>query len=464
MSHAFGDERLEQQLRGILDERAEEVAAHARTSAEIAAELAPRLRGSARSFGVADRTVRLVAVAAVLAALLGYLAFAVGRPHPPIRLLLAADMPLGAETGVETVIDGIRLALARDGADDRGFAVELPDAAVLSDASGGTADANRGAANATSIVDDGRYVALIGPYNSFVAEAEIPIANAAGMLQCSPANTAPNLTVGPSAVALGPHADRPTYVRVAATDDAQAAGAAQFLVKRLGAHSIYVVSVPGFAGDRATGVVAAIQRIGGTVTGASALTGDPDVPAIVQAIERARPDAVFYDGPGGSGATVIRGVSAVVTDLPFVSLDGILDGPPSTAGTFLNAAGPAAGNAYALFPASLDRVRALEVTAAEVAAHGRRPARFEYGGYACAEIILAALADLNLPPSATVADWREALRREVTESGRTWQTVLGDFSFDPNGDPVPARVSVYRFDTAVGDWAFSEVVELPASP
>ena len=44
-------------------------------------------------------------------------------------------------------------------------------------------------------------VAVIGPLNSSVAKAQIPISNEAGLLQCSPANTNPELTKGAPAPA-----------------------------------------------------------------------------------------------------------------------------------------------------------------------------------------------------------------------------------------------------------------------
>ena len=41
----------------------------------------------------------------------------------------------------------------------------------------------------SQIAADGAEIAVIGPLNSSVAAAQIPISNEAGLLQCSPANT-----------------------------------------------------------------------------------------------------------------------------------------------------------------------------------------------------------------------------------------------------------------------------------
>ena len=463
MSQAFGDERLEAQLRAILDERAEEVASRARTATEVAIDLEVRLRGAARPAVSGDRLVRILAVAAVLAALLALLALGVGRSRPPVRLQLAVDLPLGIEPGAETIVDSVRQAIGATGARDRPDLLALPPAMVFDDTVAGAPDRDAGAANVRAASADPHTVALIGPYNSPVAEAEIPIANAAGLLQCSESNTAPGLTIGSSAAALRPRPDRPTYVRVAATDDAEAAGAARFLVERLGAKSVYFVSKPGWAGDRIAQVIDAVHRLGARTAGVASLAGPPEQDAAKAAlVVQADPDAVFYDGPGDLGAHLAMTIAAARGDLPMVSLDTILDGPRSAVGSFLNVAGRAASNVYAVFPAGFDPIRGLDVAAAHIAAFNTRPTRYAFGAYACAEIVQAALDGLELSPSADLAAWREAVRAAVTEEGRTYQTVLGAVTFDRNGDATPVRVSVYRADPAVSDWAFSEVVELPA--
>jgi ABC-type branched-subunit amino acid transport system substrate-binding protein len=461
MSQAFDDARLEEQLRAVLHERADEVAAHARTAAEVAADLAPRLRSRTQPGARGDRVVRLLAIAAALALLLAYLALGVGHPRPPIHLRLAVDMPLGIEPGAQSVVDAVRLAIQRTARPDRPFVLDVPDDAVFSDVVGNKSDAALGAHNVGAIIADGGYLALIGPYNSFVAQSEIPLANAAGMLECSPSNTDPGLTLGDTAAALRPRPDRPTYVRVAATDDAEAAGAARFLIDRLGARSVFVAGQPGYAGNRLQRAVATFQALGLVVAGTATVADPVESAAAGQQVLRLKPDAIVYDGASDVGAGLLRSVSPTFPDLPFVTLDSVLDGPRSAPGSFLNLAGPAASSAYAVFPASFDPIRGFDVTAAHVTRFGQRPGRFAFGGYACVQVIVTALAQLQLPPAASIAEWREALRRTVTEEAHPYETVLGDFSFDRNGDPTPARVSVYTFDPGANDWAFGNVVTVP---
>lgn len=110
----------------------------------------------------------------------------------------------------------------------------------------GTADPEKGAGNITAAISDNLTAAIIGPYNSAVAVAEMPITNQAPIAQLSPANTDPCLTRDTPTNLCGGiiPAVRPTgkvnYFRIVATDDAQASLLAQFLRKK-GYRSAYII-------------------------------------------------------------------------------------------------------------------------------------------------------------------------------------------------------------------------------
>ena len=93
----------------------------------------------------------------------------------------------------------------------------------------------RGAENVSTLAANPRTVAIIGPWKSEVAASEIPITNAAGLLQCSPTNTYPLLTK-PRLGALDlrkAHPDRINYVRTAPADDIQGTALASFVLNDL---------------------------------------------------------------------------------------------------------------------------------------------------------------------------------------------------------------------------------------
>ena len=108
---------------------------------------------------------------------------------------IGVELPMSggeAPNGVPT-LNGVKLAVAdinaAGGIDGYKFGVNSQDDAV-----NGVNNPQQGAKNITTLVNDTSVVAVVGPFNSAVAKAEIPISNAAGLLQCSPANTNPGLT------------------------------------------------------------------------------------------------------------------------------------------------------------------------------------------------------------------------------------------------------------------------------
>ncbi|MEA2674931.1 MAG: branched-chain amino acid transport system substrate-binding protein, partial [Chloroflexota bacterium] len=96
----------------------------------------------------------------------------------------------------DPIINGIKLAVSQAGNAAGGYTIQIPQSAIYDDALNGAHDPQTGANNMSKIVADTATVAVIGPLNSSVAKAEIPISNAAGLAQCSPANTNPDLTKG----------------------------------------------------------------------------------------------------------------------------------------------------------------------------------------------------------------------------------------------------------------------------
>ena len=464
MTRAFGDDQLELELRAVLHERAEEIASRARTAPAIAAEIGPRLRRASVQSSGRVTALRLAAVGLVLLLLLAA-AIAIGtRPsRPPINLLLAVDLPLQGEPAAPPMVDAIRLAI-REARLPAGISVDVPPAGVFDDAVDGSASPEQGAANMERIAADPRFAAVIGPFHSFVAEAALPIANAAGLLECSASNTAPGLTVGDAAAALRPRPDRPTYVRVATTDDAAATAAARLVVGVLQKHRVFLATTVGpFAGGRADTFVEALQTLGGSVVGRGAIGEGGDPPdAVAGQVASSGADAVFFDGLGVDGGQLLAALSAAKADLPFVGLDIILDGPRSAPGSVLNIGGAGVDDAYGVFQAGRDPTLGAQVESAYTKAYGRAPESFVLSGYACTSVLLDAIGRVDAARLSTAAEWREAIRAEVTAPGREYRTAVGTLGFDANGDATPPRVSIYRADPAAGDWSFWQLLELPA--
>ena len=154
---------------------------------------------------------------------------------------IAIELPQqGSEKAAsDPIINGIKLAVKLAGGTAGGYAIEIPQSAIYDDALNGVHDPQTGANNMSKAASDEATVAVIGPLNSSVAAAQIPITNEAGLLQCSPANTNPDLTKGQAAADLRTKPNN--YIRVVTTDDVQGPAAAQYIYDVLGKKSVYVI-------------------------------------------------------------------------------------------------------------------------------------------------------------------------------------------------------------------------------
>ena len=134
------------------------------------------------------------------------------------KVTFAIELPQqGSEKAAsDPIINGVKLAVKLAGGTAGGYAIEMPQSAIYDDALNGAHDAQTGANNMGKIVADKAVVAVIGPLNSSVAKAQIPISNEGGLLQCSPANTNPDLTKGDPAKQLRTKPNN--YIRVVTTD------------------------------------------------------------------------------------------------------------------------------------------------------------------------------------------------------------------------------------------------------
>ncbi len=144
---------------------------------------------------------------------------------------------------------------------------------VLDDAVQGVHDPAAGSQNVKTFTADASVMALVGPFNSNVAQAEIPVTNDAGLAQISPSNTNDKLTIGEDAKKLRQsHPDEITYFRVCTRDHYQGAAGAKS-AKALGFKKIYIIDDNETYGKGLADVFeAAFKAGGGTILGHDHLT------------------------------------------------------------------------------------------------------------------------------------------------------------------------------------------------
>ncbi len=364
---------------------------------------------------------------------------------------LGVELPLsGAELpNGDPTLKGIQLAISQNPVD--GFTVETN---VKDDALNGKHDPQTGATNIGQLVTDSSVFAVVGPFNSNVAQAEIPVSNAAGLIQCSPANTAPGLTKGDSAKALrATNPDKIAYVRVATTDDIQGQAGADIAYTVAGAKSAYIVDDTETYGKGLADVFeTSFKALGGTVVGHDGVgaSGQSDFTALLTAAKAKNPGFVYFGGVTATGGGLLRKqmIQNGMGDIPFGGGDGISDGSADTASSFLNVAGPDGDvNTYMTVAAVHDIPDAAKFATDYKAAYGAEPGAYSASGYACAQIFLQALA-------ATKSADRETIRAYVTDSANKFTTVLGTVSFDANGDTSQHVISEYKFDPTTKDWKY----------
>jgi branched-chain amino acid transport system substrate-binding protein len=372
-----------------------------------------------------------------------------------VNVTLGVDLPLsGAETpNGDPTLKGIQLAVEQNPVPGYNVTVLAKD-----DALNGVHDPQTGATNIGQLVNDSSVFAVVGPFNSNVAQAEIPVSNAAGLIQCSPANTNPGLTKGDAGKQLrATNPDKIAYVRVATTDDIQGQAGADIAYNVVGAKTAYIVDdTETYGKGLADQFETTFKALGGTVVGHDGVgqSGQSDYTALLTAAKAKNPQFVYFGGVTATGGGLLRKqmVQVGMGDIPFGGGDGISDGSAATASSFLNVAGDQGDmNTYMTVAAVHDIPDAAKFAADYKAKYTTEPGAYSASGYACAQIFLQALAK--------VGPDREAVRAYVTTTSNSFDTVLGTITFDANGDTSQHIISDYKFDPSTKDWKYFQQVD-----
>ena len=379
------------------------------------------------------------------------------------------DKPL--KIGISLPLSGSALASAgpaRDGAllaikeaKIKGYKLEP---FILDHSVNGVHDPQQGAKDMTTLVSDPAVMAAVGPFNSSVAKVQIPVSNEAGLFQCSPANTNPDLTKGDAGKQLrAKFPDRINYVRVATTDDIQGPAVAQFGVQKLGLKKVAIVDdTETYGKGLADAFEAEWTKLGGEVVGREgAPKGTTDYLPILTKFKEGNPDAVFYGGVTATGGGLVRKQmpQAGLGTLAYMGGDGIQDGLGSTAGSFINIAGAAAPNSFSSVAAIAEYPGQADFAKKYEAEFKVAPGAYSASGYACAQVVLKAIETAAAKGDVTV----ESVRAAGADPATTFETVLGPITFDAVGDTSQRIISLYKVDMTAGegtgDWVFEVQVD-----
>lgn len=380
---------------------------------------------------------------------------------------IAVDLPFqGADKAAsDPILDGIRLAVKQAGGKVGDFTITVPNSAVYDNALNGAHDPQTGAGNMTKIVAEPAYVAVIGPLNSGVAKAEIPISNAAGLLQCSPANTTTDLTKGPKALELRTKPNN--YIRVVTNDAIQGPAAAAYIITVLGKKSVYIIDdTETFGKGIADSFEVEFKARGGTVVKHDAAPKTTqDYVSIMTAAAALKPEAIYFGGVTATGGARILLAAAQVGlgDIPYFGPDGINDGNGGTENSFLNLAAAVANNSYSTLAGPGTFEGKAKFDADYKAEYGKDATGYAGQGFACAQVVLDALKRAIATNPKSDAALREAVRVAGTDTTVTYSLDVGNVSFDKDGDTSQLIVSIYSVDPAAangkGDWKYETQID-----
>lgn len=386
-----------------------------------------------------------------------------------IAIKIGIELPMTggeAPNGVPTA-NGVALAVSKLSVP--GFTITINQ---QDDALNGKHDAPTGAANMQKLANDAQVLFVVGPYNSSVAQSEIPVSNAAGLMQCSPANTAVQLTK-PWGTAK-PTDLRPTfpdkiaYVRVAATDDIQGAGGADIAYNIAGKKSVYVADdTQTYGKGISDSFVDAFTKFGGTMLKRDGIPDKTtDFTSYVTTLKGLNPDYVYYGGVTTSGLGIFRSqmASQNLQTISFGGGDGINDGSAATKSSFLNLAGDSGDlNTYSTVAAIHDIPNPTQFASDYKAMFNTDPGSYSAPAYGCVQVFIQALKAVSAGVT-DLAQLREKVRAYVAEPSNSYDTVLGTFKFDADGDTSQHVISYYQYDAGTKDWKFIKQRDFTADP
>jgi len=361
---------------------------------------------------------------------------------------IGVDLPesgAAASSGLPT-LNGVKFAVQKAGGSVSGWTLTVEN---RDDAVGGAYNADKGVQNVTDLINNNAVVSMVGPFNSAVGKAEIPIAAPAHFAMISPSNTNPCLTknLGAPSCDYNPADLRKgapnNYFRVVATDDLQGPAMADYAFNTLGIKKIGVMDEKTVFGvGIANTFEAQFKKDGGTT---SRQSFDPktttDWRSIINGFKAFGATAIYVGGTDDQSACKPRGqmAAAGIGTWPYLGGDGIETSQciDDSASNNLNVNSTSAG---------ADATQVPNAQAAVTAFKKQFPGANDFGGYsiqaydaANAEIqaVGRAIKDANgSMPS------REQVRAEMAKT-KGFKGAIGTYNFDANGDTNLRIVSVY---------------------
>lgn len=355
-----------------------------------------------------------------------------------IKIVSSLPRTGSAKPQTDTIVNGIKIALAEAGYEAAGFKIEYAD---WDDATAGagqwTAEAET--ANANRAVRDPDVMIYIGTYNSGAAKISMPILNKAHLLMISPANTWPGLTKPEKGDPGEPEIYQPSgevnYVRMVPTDDLQGPAGAAW-AKEMGVKSVYVLDDNEVYGKGiATLFIEAAQDLGIEVLGHESIDSKAqEFKPLMATIKGLKPDLIYFGGTTQSkGGQIAKDLVASGPACKLMVPDACYEN------AFIDSAGADNVNdrVFVTFgglpPDQLTGPGKVFVDK-YVKAYGKEPEGYAIYGYEAGKVAIEAIR------RAKVKD-RDAIRKAALAIKDFDQGALGTWSFDEHGDATLKTIS-----------------------
>src|SRR5215831_14583362 len=394
------------------------------------------------------RAMMVTAIAAALAVACG--TSSGGGSGSKGTIKIGSDLPVCTSAG-QTTGNGVKFAVDQRNAAGgvNGYTIAYQS---FDDCRQGAYSADAGVENVQSMLGDSKFLGMIGPYNSAVAKAEIPVSAPQHFTMISPSNTNPCLTkeVQPPLPACSYHAadlrngNANNYWRVVTTDDYQGPAMADYMYKTLNVHSIGILDDSTVFGVGIAGAFdAEFKKLGGTVVKHAEYqkATTSDWKSILLNFKNKGAAGVYVGGTDDQNICIPRKqMKDLAWDVPFGGGDGIetTDCINQSSGNEVGVYATSAGADATKIPGATDTIAAFRKAF---------PGPNDFGGYtmqaydagnALMDAIGRAINDAN---GSTPT--RDQVRSEMAKT-KGFVGVIGTYDFNDAGDTSLKIVSIYE--------------------
>ena len=366
---------------------------------------------------------------------------------------IVSSLPLTGSSRVqsETMVLGIKMALEEAGYKAGPFTIEYSSWDDAS-AQAGTWDPAKEKDNASRAAADPDVMVYIGTYNSGASKISIPIINQADMVMVCPAASYSGLTKAGFGDEGEPEIYYPngirSFCRVVPADDIQGLAAAWW-AQQLGIKSAYILDDKELYGRGLAGVFSeGCRRAGIRILGSEGIDAKaPDYRAVVNKVKATGTEMVYFGGITQNGA------GKLIKDLRAGGFKGTIMSPDATKEeAFIKAAGPASQGCLVTMgglPPEQMGAKAQAWYKAYREKYKSEPEAYAIYSYEAAKVALAGIAKAGVKDRVKI--------REAIMSTQNYQGLVGDWSFDAQGDTTLSAIS--GFEIKNGAFVFAKALQ-----